>query len=154
MPNTWTYSGDPQASKLDGVRFLCGDTNSADPQIFDSEVNFLIATYVNIFKAAAYACKSIASKYARLVDKSVGDLHISYSQRQKSYEALSEYLLRESALRKSVPQAGGISRSDKLANKLDPDIVQPKFTKSQFAYPQGVNTPNNVADIGPFDVDS
>lgn len=149
----WSYSGNPSSSSRDSVRFLSGDTNSQDPQLQDSEVDFLVSTYGNIFKAAAYACKDIAAKYARLVDKAVGDLRISYSQRQRSYDELSKDLLRQSANRSALPQAGGISVADKKNNELDPDTVQPSFTKHQFQYPTGIEGMQQQ-DIGPFDQNS
>ena len=42
---SWNYSGDPAASPLDRVRFICGDTNEAEPILQDEEFNFLIAEY-------------------------------------------------------------------------------------------------------------
>ena len=146
---SWNYSGNPSASNLDSVRFLCGDTDIRDQQLQDAEINFLLSNYGNIYKCAAYACKDIAAKYGRQVDKSVGDLRLSYSQRQKSYSDLSKDLLRQSALRSALPYAGGISKQDKEQNRLDPDTVQPAFTKKQFHYPEGLGTIDGGPDICP-----
>lgn len=132
---SWTYSGDPSISDLDAVRFLVGDTDSSDPQISNEEITFLLAQEGNTYKAAAGAAKSIMAKYARLADKSVGDLSISYSQRQAAYEKLAESLTTSASMRSAVPLAGGISVADKLVQEQDPDRVKPVFFRGQFDEP-------------------
>ena len=124
---------------MDGVRFLCQDTNPNDPQLLDTEINFLIGLFTNIWKSAGNAAKQIEAKYARQVDKSVGDLHISYSQRQKAYNELAAYLLKQAAMRTSLPWAGGISHADKNLDRNNPDVVKPTFTKHQFEFPENSN---------------
>lgn len=134
----FSYSGDPSTSPKDGVRFLVEDTNAQDPQLNDAEIQFLLNQYTNIFKAAAYAARSIMSKYARQVDKSVGDLRLSYSQRQKAYQEMFEDLLRQAANRTSLPWVGGISHAERQTAELDTDLVKPKFTKDAFEYRGGM----------------
>lgn len=146
---SWSYSGNPGDSALDGVRFLVGDTNTQDQQLQDGEINFLVATYTNIYKAAAYAAEAIGSKYARLVDKSVGDLRVSYSQRQAQYQKLRDQLLKQSSSRTSFPYGGGISKSDKEILRLDPDAVKPDFTKDQFRFKGSGIGPNGPDSGGP-----
>lgn len=141
MPTGWSYSGNPASSNLDGVRFLCQDTNPNDPQLSDLEINAILGWFVNIWRSAGNAAKQIEAKYARQVDKSVGDLHVSYSQRQKAYAELSAYLLRQADMRTSLPWAGGISHADKDLDRNNPDVVKPTFTKHQFQFPP-VNTPD------------
>lgn len=136
---------------MDGVRFLVEDTNPNDVQLQDAEILYLISLYTNVFKSAAYAARNIASKYARQVDKSVGDLRLAYSQRQKAYVSMAEDLLRQASNRTSLPFAGGISKSDALMDRLDTDLKQPAFTKKQFHYPEGTpGTDINPGDIGPI----
>lgn len=39
---SFTYSGNPETSTLDAVRFMIGDTNPCDPLLQDEEINYLI----------------------------------------------------------------------------------------------------------------
>lgn len=138
MPVTpWNYSGNPAASTLDGVRFLCEDTNPLDPQLNDNEVNYFINMYQNMWRAAGNCAKVIKGKYARQADKSVGDLRVAYSQRQAAYEALSDYCFMQATAFSAVPWAGGISWADKMLDVNNPDVVKPDFTKHQFQFPVG-----------------
>jgi len=76
----WSYSGDPAASTLDQVRFLCGDTDTTNQLLQNAEITFLISQWTpNAYYAAAFACEAIAGKYQGKADysRSVGDLSIS-----------------------------------------------------------------------------
>lgn len=137
----WTYSGNPASSNLDAVRFLVGDTQIHDPQLQNEEIAFELGEEGNVYKTASVCALQIGARYSRLVDKSVGDLRISYSQRQKSYEALSKQLATRSAQRFTQPYAGGLSISDKLIDQTNPDNVGPTFTRTQFDIP-GSTLPN------------
>jgi hypothetical protein len=114
----WTYSGDPAANDKDEVRFLIGDTNVDDQLMSDEELNYLIAVEVDAgssysnYGAAAAACDVLAAKYAKLIDKSVGSLSISYSQKYQHFIEIARHL-RERASQLSgtgkppVPELGG-----------------------------------------------
>lgn len=128
---SWTYSGDPSSSPLDEVRFLIGDTDAASPELQNEEITYQL-TIVNgtspppasgNFLPAAYAAESIAAKYSRRVDKSVGDLHISYGQLQKQFQAIANRL-RSRATIAAVPfYVGGLDLAQKRANDADPNLV-------------------------------
>lgn len=130
----FTYGGDPANSNLEAVRYLIGDTVITDVQLQDAEINFNLAEAGNnIYLAGSSAALAIASKYAKLVDKEVGDLMIDYSQRQAHYINLSRELSRQ-ASKKSTPNifAGGLSLSDKESNQENTDTVQPTFERDMF----------------------
>lgn len=124
---SFTYSGDPLSSLRDEVRFLIGDTNENDAQFSDREIEYLLADESNVYLAAANGAFSLAAKYARMVDKSVGDLSISYSQRQKHFADLAAQLQRLSVTAQdgtvARPYAGGISQADKDTVESDTDRV-------------------------------
>lgn len=87
---TWTYSGNPSSSSLDAVRFLCGDTDTANQLISNEEVAFLLSEWnSDTYLAAAFACDAIAGTFAAKADgsKSVGDLSIStqYGSQSRTY---------------------------------------------------------------------
>lgn len=127
----WNYSGDPTTSPKDEVRFLTGDVNQNDPQLLDAEINYTLKLVYGTsppppsgnYVPAIYCLQAIAAKYARAADKSVGDLHISYGQRQKQYLEMI-VMLRQRASLAAVPfYVGGLSIGDKLTAYLNPDLL-------------------------------
>lgn len=127
---SWTYSKNPLSSDRDAVRFKIGDTNSDDQQLSNEEITYLLTTYTSVEKAAVEAARTLIAKYARLVDKTVGDLSISYSQRLAAYKdlltTLETGMLTSGAL-VAAPYAGGLTHSDKQLLRDDSDAVQNNF---------------------------
>lgn len=108
-------------------------------EMSDESINAIIALESNNYMAAALCAQSIAGKYATLVDKSVGDLKLSYSQRSKAWADLSKSLRMSARISTSSvlsPWAGGISQSEKTTERADTDRVQPVFTR-EFAQQEG-----------------
>lgn len=108
----WSYSGNPAASAQDEVRFLVGDTDTADQQISDEEIAYALAETGNVvYDAAAMVARAIAAKWAKKADKSVGGLSINYSQKHDRYVGLAEALAEEAATGAGrlvgVPRLGG-----------------------------------------------
>lgn len=133
----WTYSGNPSASGLDKVRFLIQDTDSADQQLSDAEIKSMLTdASQNAYIAAIKCCQALVSKYTRRADKSVGDLSISFSQISKGYASLISTLREQASTSGSLAPAyaGGISRSDKLIDETDTDLVKPSFRKGMNDY--------------------
>jgi len=140
---TWTYAGNPAASNTAAVRFEIGDTDSTDPLITDEEIAYLLTQNGTVSLAAVAACEAIAAKFARMVDKAVGDLRLSASQKHAQYLALAATLKRKGALKNAMPYSGGISIADKQANESDTDRVPPPFTITQFDVPGIYNGQSN-----------
>jgi len=115
----WTYSGDPAASDLDMVRFLIGDTDTADQQLFDAEINALLASN-SVIGAAVQCCQTIAAKYAL----------------RSSPQAIAAV----------APYAGGISISDMQTNEENRDIPAPAFTRDLHNDPARVSNPWDTED--------
>lgn len=141
---TWTYSGDPQSSNLDKVRFLIGDTDPSDKQLGDEEILFLLADRGSFYSAASIACLTLVARYAREVSRQVGDLRISAEQRQQHYQQLHEHLASQagesdgmSPYVLAAPYAGGISRSDRQAQIDDTDRRPPAFEEGMMDHPGG-----------------
>lgn len=134
---TFTYSGNPSASNLDAVRFLVGDTDSADVQAQDAEISWAITQAATTRGAAAVIAEALAAKYARLTSMSVGDLSINYAQRQEQYSALAVKLRSDEATRGAVPFCGGISQSQKESVEEDSDRVRPAFRRGMHDYEGG-----------------
>ena len=127
---TWTYSGDPASSDRDEVRFLVGDTDTNDQLVTDEEIAYAVANEGNNYLAAAEICRAIAAKFAKLVDKSVGDLRIAYNQRQQAYKDLMKMLTTRGNRSAATPYAGGISISDKDTVEDNTDRVQPGIKRN------------------------
>jgi len=132
---TWTYDGDPSANDRDWVRFEIQDTDSTDQLLTDEEIAGLITDRGSKEAAAVAAAEALAARFARQVDKAVGDLRLSLSQRSKAYYKLAADLRRKLALRTGKPLAGGLSKSRKETVESDPDRVVPSARKDQFRFP-------------------
>lgn len=132
----WTYTDSPSTVPRDAVRWLVGDTNTADQQVTDAEVDFALDSSSSSGQAAAMVARALAAKYARQADKSVGDLSISASQRSKAYRDLADALESGAAVAAvPIPLAGGISIDDKRTAEVDTDRVRPAFSKAGFTVP-------------------
>lgn len=126
----FTYSGDPQSSAKDEVRFLVGDTDTRDQLLQDAEISYLLSKYNNApLNSAIRACEIIAAKFSRLCDEAVGQVRLSLSQKYKHYIDLRDALTARMAIEDCTPYAGGISVCDKETNAANPDRVKPDFTK-------------------------
>jgi len=136
----WTYGGDPDANARDAIRFLCGDTDTNDQLLNDDEIAWLnkevtgsTTATTGLYGAAYRACLTIASKFSREADKSVGDLSISMAQKAHAYRDQANVLKSLAMAEGGVPTpyAGGISLSDKEIDQDDSDIVR-YFSVGQF----------------------
>jgi hypothetical protein len=121
------YTGNPVAVLSDAVRFKLGDTTS--PYLFtDDEITYLLSEGGNNATLAALkGAEQLVARFAGLVDKTVGDLSISYSQKQAQYTALVEQLRKLYDISGAPPYCGGISITDKTAKYGERDRVAPQF---------------------------
>lgn len=141
---TWSYSGNPASSNLDQVRFLIGDTDAAQSQLSNEEIEYTLGSKPP--KGAAAECaRAIAAKYARLVTRSVGDLNVTYKELQENYTKLAERLDAQSASEDAGVQvfAGGIFTADRVIQDNNTAINQPSFRRDQFDNFSGPRLGNN-----------
>lgn len=122
---SWSYQ-DTMPRSIDKVRFYCGDTNSADQQLTDEEIQFALDEAGAPRSAAAICCDRLAAYYVRLVDKTIGSLRITYSQRYQQYHNMAVQL-RSRAAYQAMPTAGAVLVADKQANQEDDTLVTPSF---------------------------
>ena len=100
---SWFYSGNPQSSPKDLVRYLIQDTNSADQLMTDEEIEFcLFEVGGNAYMAGANACLTLSGQFTGMAEtttRTIGGLSLSESYRNRSqkYEALAKALLRRKA---------------------------------------------------------
>jgi hypothetical protein len=141
---TWTYTAAPSTTtpegRRDAVRVLIGDTDTTDQQITDEVIAFALdQSGDEVYEAGAIIARSLAAKYARLVDTKVEDVETKYSQRRDTYMQLARDLEAQAEKYGSsslgVPIAGGISISEMEAARDDTDRVPALFKVGQFDNP-------------------
>jgi len=143
----WTYDnsdlGTTTASgRLNAVRLLVGDTDTTDQQVQDEEITFALSeAQDNVYFAAAWVAKTIASRYARRVDTKLdGQLSAMYSQLHKHYQNLSVNLDQQGKKYSGTSLGvtyGGIKITQVDAARDDTNRVTPSFRMDRFRYPDG-----------------
>jgi hypothetical protein len=149
---TWSYDLSTIATTpKDQVRFLIGDTISADPQLADEEINWTITQEADVYQSGASCCDRLASFYARQVDTDVGPTKLSASQRTKVYTKLAIQLRVKAFSRGGIaPVATGLSVADKQQIENNSDRITPDFFKGIDEFP-GVSNPTDMPRL--YDID-
>jgi hypothetical protein len=132
--NTTTASG-----RLNTVRFLVGDTDSADQKLQNEEVEFsLEQAGGDVNGAASYVARTLASKYASKVTIELdGQLTAHYSDMYEHYKSLADKL--DYQAKKFGAQigvlAGGINKTTIGAVRSNTNRVKPAFRRDRFLNP-------------------
>lgn len=147
---SWSYSGDPGASRLDALRFLVGDTVESSAVFSDEELDWLLTQNSNIYYAAAFAAESAWASYASATSggaagtvktRTVGALSLTYGiledkDRAEQFKSMAKRFRLQAAVSGGWrPYSGGISKSDKETREQDTDWDKPAFTRGMFDYP-------------------
>lgn len=106
---TFSYSGNPNASILDEVRFLIQDTDEKDFCLSDEEINYLVSKNKTSIHSALAACYVLIAKFSRAIDEQTGKQTIYASQIQNHYQTLCERLEMLSAKKAAQIYIGGIN---------------------------------------------
>ena len=130
MAINFTYALPIEADR-DRVRFLVGDTNAARPLLDDAEIAHALSLATNnIFRAAAYACDSIAAKLTRESGVSVQGISLTRSTSAEGYKKLAtEYRARSKTF---GPNAGFWVLKDpaeKAAYLADNNLIPPAIRR-------------------------
>lgn len=128
----WSYNL-ASGNTRDTVRLLIGDTDSADPQLQDEEIDYFVTEQVDARLAAAACCRALSAKFTRQVDTTNLSLSVSASQRAQAYRDLAQELTEQAASSGGGAEmfAGGLSIAGKEALDEDTDAVQPNFRVGQ-----------------------
>ena len=124
---SWSYEN-PKANLKDEVRFLVGDTNTAEQLLQDEEIEYLLDEEGSAIEAAIAAAYAIAAKFSRQADIQDGQMRISASQKAAAYTKLAENLKTKMGVL-AVPYAGGISLDEKKAQAEDASVTHSAFTR-------------------------
>jgi len=130
---------DTASGRLNATRLLLGDTDSNDPQVQDTEVTFALSeTNNNVYYAAAWLARTVASKYSRQVTTELdGQLSVEYSDLAKQYSKLAdqlEYQGTKAGGRLGI-KAGGITKTDIEIAREQTNRVKPTFRRDRFWNP-------------------
>jgi hypothetical protein len=140
----WTYDEtdlgtNTISGRLNSVRLLLGDTDTNDQQVQNEEIIFALGqSNNNIYYAAAWCARTVASQYSRRVNTSLdGALSADYSELSKQYTSLADNLEYQG---KKVGAtigilAGGISKVKVDAVRSNTDRIKPSFRRDQFRNP-------------------
>ena len=110
---TFSYSGNPNASILDEVRFLIQDTDEKDFCLSDEEINYLVCKNKTSLHSALAACYVLIAKFSRAIDEQTGKQTIYASQIQNHYKTLSEKLETLCAKKSAQIYIGGLTSSNR-----------------------------------------
>ena len=122
-------------SDLYVVRFLVQDTLSPG-DLQDEEITYLLTVHGSPEGAALAAARSVYARYARQVNKAVGDLRLSYSDRAKAWrEVLDQLVAQADSTNPRTIYVGGVERADRVADDEDPDLEQPTFEVGMHDFP-------------------
>jgi hypothetical protein len=146
---TWNYTGNPADSNRDAVRYLLGDTDYSDQLLSDQEIDWLLTENGTVRSAAAEGALSIAARFARCMDRSIGSLSFSFTQRFEQYQRLAEELRRNVRAEPAAAWFSGSSRSEKRARDENTDRERTFATKGIHDY-YGTSTynPDDPVDYG------
>jgi hypothetical protein len=147
---SWSY--DPTdldtstaSGRLNTSRLLVGDTDTLDQQVQNEEVTFALSqSGDNVYYAASWLARVIASKYSRQVTTQLdGALSANYSDLAKQYMMLSdnlEYQGKTSGASIGV-LAGGITKSGIEAARANTNRIEGSFRRDRFKNPPSYETP-------------
>ena len=124
MAFTWT--GNPAASTIEKIRWEIDDTDSTNPKFQDAEISYAFDEEHSVYAAAARLCDQLATKYASAVDRSLGPLRVSLSQKVDFYANRAKELRKRGA-KYATPYVGGISKDKEELFEDDTDLNQPYF---------------------------
>jgi len=124
MAFTWT--GNPAASTIEKIHWEIGDTDSTNPKFTDAEVQYAYDQEHSVYPAAARLCEQLATKYASDVDRSLGPLRVSLSQKVDFYKNRAKELRLHGA-KYATPYVGGVSVAKEELFEEDTDLNQPYF---------------------------
>lgn len=103
---SFSYSGNPAASKLDECRFLLSDTDENNPILQDEEINFIISNVGdndNLLKYTLF--KQAATIFSRAIKRSLGPQSEDPTSRLQYFQAqAAEYKSKLSAKGVSLPK--------------------------------------------------
>lgn len=129
---SFTYTHSPTTSDRDAVRLTLGDTDSGDPLLYDTEIDYYLTQGGSVVQASVLGCEAILARLARRVNVTVKGVSKDLTDQYTHYEALLPRLRRQATRGGITLFAGGISKADAEARRSDEDRQPPFFTRDTF----------------------
>lgn len=136
------------SSQVYEVRFYLGDTDSADWQLQDEEIQFSLDTRGNVYGATALCALALKGKYSRLVSISADGMSQALGQRVANYQALFVEYQRKEVIHYAMPSLYGVSVADMRATLGNMDRVPDIFRLGLFDNPPSDGTRPQNQPIG------
>jgi len=126
----WTYSGNPNASRVDAVHYFLGDTDPGNPVSTDEECAFELCNYgMNPLLAAASIAETKAAQFVmRPTRVRRGDRITDYGDGAQAYRMLAQSLRLKASIASTVIYSGGVDVAEKQAERADMSTVKPFAT--------------------------
>ena len=122
---SYTYSGNPASSPCDEVHFLLGDTDPSNVLATDEECIYaLCQNRYNPFLAAADVAETKALSFVnRKLSPSTG--RTTARDEAQAFLTLAATLRMRASVKTATLYAGGLSESEKTADRGSADLTQP-----------------------------
>ncbi|ADF58223.1 hypothetical protein PJG4_065 [Pseudomonas phage JG004] len=123
------YTGDPANNPIDRLREIVGDVWEP-PMLSDETYQWVLdKNEGNERRAALELMRMMLFRLTRGMRERTGDIEVYGAEYFNNYLKALQLILKDPniAISLAVPYAGGISKSDMLANDLDPDNVTREF---------------------------
>lgn len=123
---------------LQEIRLAVGDTDPVFPLLTDSEYEYFLEKNNNSLRLASLAAaRTILLKLSiNSVDETVSVFSMKGSQAAKAYMDALKFFIKEQAMNPLAVYgevyAGGISKTDYLANNSNPDNVVPDIKPTEY----------------------
>jgi hypothetical protein len=125
-----SFSYNPSLNRgVDQARFLVQDTVESTAEFQDEELLWLITNTGSVGQAAVAAARTAFARYAKQVNKTVGDLSIQYAQKAANWKLMLDALEQNAwTLSPTSIYVGGLNPDDKTTDDQDENLVQPQFS--------------------------
>jgi hypothetical protein len=124
MAFTWT--GDPNASTIEQIRWEIYDIDSTQAKFADAEIQYAYDQEHSILGAAARLCEQLQVRYCGAANRSMGPLRVQLNELAQTYRSKAKDL-RMRSIKYAYPYVGGISDAKKDTFEDDSDLIQPNF---------------------------
>jgi len=123
---SYTYQGNPSASPIDLVHFLLGDTDPGNPISTDEECAWAYcANGNNAYLAAADLAETKALTFVNRPLSGLKGGRTTAGDEAQAFLMLAQTLRLRASVKTTSLYAGGLSVSEKQADRADGDLVQP-----------------------------
>lgn len=125
-----SFMNDPANNPIDRIRLIVGDTITEFDYLSDETYQYLLDKHNNNETSTALeAARYILGSLTRFSRERTGSIEVYGSEMFKNYRDFLVELLRnpQMLLDRAQVYAGGISKSDMIANDSNPDNIAPRI---------------------------